>query len=144
MDENEKTVLKRFAENDTFAASIGIRTTGFGEGTARCEMEITAKHLNSAGIVHGGVVFSLADAAFSVASNSHGTLAVAIETSISYFKAKREGRLIAEAKESSRNPRLATYLIEVRDEANELIALFKGTVYRKRETLEEALGAEGL
>jgi acyl-CoA thioesterase len=131
--------VKRFAENDAFAESIGIRTVEIGEGTARCEMEIAPSHLNSAGIVHGGAIFSLADAAFSVASNSHGTLAVAIDVSISFFKAKQAGRLIAEAKEASLNPRLATYLIEVRDEEDALIALFKGTVYRKKQTLDEVL-----
>ena len=94
---------------------------------------------NSAGTVHGGAVFSLADAVFSVASNSHGTLAMAINVSISYFKAAKSGTLYAEGREVSLNPKLATYLIDVKDEAGNAIALFQGTVYRKKESIGEIL-----
>ena len=139
--------VRRFAEADTFARSIGIRMIAVGRGTARCELELSERHLNAAGTVHGGVIFSLADAAFAAASNSHGTLAVAIEASISYFTARDSGVLSAEAREVSLNPRLATYAIEVRDgqgvgadsgaDSGEgaLIALFTGTVYRKRQSI---------
>ena len=94
-------------------------------------LKVAKHHLNSAGCVHGGVVFSLADAAFSAAANSHGVLALSIDANISYFSALSEGTLTAEAREAARNPKLATYLIEVRDEGGALIAHFRGTVYRK-------------
>ena len=135
-----KGALKRFVENDAYAKSLGIRTTAVGEGSARCELVLGEGHLNSAGTAHGGLIFSLADAAFSAASNSHGTLAVAIEASISYFTARTEGRLIAEAREVALNSKLATYEIDIRDEGGVPVALFKGTVYRKRQTLDEPAG----
>jgi acyl-CoA thioesterase len=100
-------------------------------------MEIKDHHLNSAGMLHGGAIFSLADAVFSAASNSHGTLAVAINVNISFFKAVKSGILTANAEEASFNPRLATYLITVTDEAGSKIALFQGTVYRKKESISE-------
>ncbi len=100
-------------------------------------MTIRDHHLNSAGTLHGGAIFSLADAVFSAASNSHGTLAVAVNVSISYFKAIKSGTVTATAEEVSFNPKLATYLVHVRDEAGSLVALFQGTVYRKKETLGE-------
>jgi acyl-CoA thioesterase len=134
--------LKRFLDNDRLAKHLGIEVIETAPGRARGRMTIRAHHLNSAGIIHGGAVFSLADAVFAAASNSHGTLAVAINVSISYFKAIRRGTLIAEAEEAFLNPKLATYVITVRDEAGDRIALFQGTVYRKRETLAEALGTE--
>ncbi len=102
-------------------------------------MTVREHHLNSAGTLHGGALFALADAAFSAASNSHGTLAVAINVSISYFKAIRSGTVIAEAEEISMNPKLATYLVQIHGEAGDQIALSQGTVYRKRETLGEVL-----
>jgi len=111
----------------------------YGEGKALARMAIGKKHLNSAGTVHGGAIFSLADAVFSVASNSHGTLALAINVSISFFKAATGGTLTAEAEEVSLNPKLATYLITVKDEGGSRIALFQGTVYRKKDTLTEVL-----
>ncbi len=80
-------------------------------------------------------IFSLADLVFAVASNSHGTVALGINVSISYMTAARGGTLVAEAEEVSINPKLATYLIRIRDDDQTLIALFQGTVYRKREAL---------
>ena len=96
-------VMKRFIDNDRFAEAIGVEITDYGAGTAKARLELTEKHLNSAGTAHGGLIFSLADAVFSVASNSHGTLAMAINVSISFFKAVREGVLTAEGREISFN-----------------------------------------
>jgi acyl-CoA thioesterase len=59
---------------------------------------------------------------------------------MSYFKAVSSGTLYAEAREVSRNPKLATYLIEITDEAGSLLGLFQGTVYRKRARIEEVMG----
>jgi acyl-CoA thioesterase len=129
--------LKRFVEKDLFARHIGAEVLEYSPGRAKARMAIKDHHLNSAGLVHGGAIFSLADAVFSIASNSHGTLALAINVSISFFKAIRGGTLFADAEEVSLNPKLATYLINVKDEEGNAVALFQGTVYRKKETLGE-------
>ena len=131
--------IERFIKNDRFAGMIGVEVVEHGLGTAKARLELREEHLNSAGTAHGGLIFSLADAVFSVASNSHGTLAMAINVSISFFKAVREGTLTADGREISFNPKLATYLIEVRDETGDLVASFQGTVYRKRDRLEDIL-----
>lgn len=129
--------IERFIAKDSFARHLGIEVLEHAPGKARAKMEITSHHLNSAGILHGGATFALADAVFAVASNSHGTLAVAINAGISYFKAVRGGTIFAEAEEVSLNPKLATYLITVKDDRDETIALFQGTVYRKKERLSD-------
>ncbi len=128
-------IVKKFVEKDNFAKYLGVEVLEFSPGKAKARMEIKNHHLNSAGMLHGGAIFSLADAVFSAASNSHGTLAVAINVSISFFKAVKSGILIAEGRELSFNPKLATYLIDVKDEAGNAIALFQGTVYRKKESI---------
>jgi acyl-CoA thioesterase len=130
-------IVKRFVDKDRFAKHLGIEVFEYAPGTAKARMELKSHHLNSAGTVHGGAIFALADAVFSVASNSHGTLAVAINVSISFFKAIKSGTLTAEGREVSFNPKLATYLIDVRDEAGNAVALFQGTVYRKKESIGE-------
>jgi acyl-CoA thioesterase len=99
--------LKKFVQQDHFAPYLGVEMLEYGGGKARARMKIGDHHLNSAGTVHGGAIFSLADAVFSIASNSHGTLALAINVSISFFKAVNSGTLFAEAEEVSLNPRLA-------------------------------------
>jgi acyl-CoA thioesterase len=123
--------LPSFVESDAFARHLGVEMLDFGDGRARASMQIEAHHLNSAGSLHGGATFSLADAAFAAASNSRGTLAVAINVSIAYFKAVSAGTLVAEAREVALSRRLATYLIDVTDEAGDLVAQLQGTVYRK-------------
>ncbi len=132
--------VKRFLGNDRLAKYLGIEILDHAPGRARAHMRIQDHHLNSAGTLHGGAIFSLADTVFAAASNSHGTLAMAINVSISYFKAIGSGTVTAEAEEVSFNPKLATYLVHVRDDAGNQIALFQGTVYRKRQTLGEVLG----
>jgi acyl-CoA thioesterase len=132
-------VIKRFVENDRFAMHLGIEMLEYGQGRAKARMEVKHHHLNSAGMLHGGAIFALADAVFSAASNSHGTLAVAINVSISYFKAVNSGILSAEAEEASFNPKLATYLIPVMDDQGNKIALFLGTVYRKKDPLADVI-----
>ncbi len=132
--------LKKFVERDRYAKHLGIEMLEYGGGKAKARMVIKDHHLNSAGMLHGGAIFSLADAVFSAASNSHGTLAVAVNVSISFFKAVKSGTLTANAEEASFNPRLATYLITVNDEAGSKIALFQGTVYRKKESISEIVG----
>jgi acyl-CoA thioesterase len=134
-----KDDVKRFVENDRFAGHLGVEILEFTDGRAKARMAIQNHHLNSAGTVHGGAIFALADAVFSAASNSHGTLAMAINVSISYFKAVSGGALTAAAEEVSLNPRLATYLIPVYDEQGNKIALFQGTVYRKKESIKDIL-----
>ncbi len=127
--------LKEFFKNDRFAAANGIELMEVSAGRARVKMEITENHLNGVNIVHGGAIFTLADLAFAAASNSHGTVAVAINASIWYVKAAMEGTLFAEAREVSMNPKLATYTIEVTDQTGELIASFQGMVYRKQQSI---------
>lgn len=125
----------QFFKNDRFAERVGIELLEVSEGSARARMEIKDHHLNSVNIVHGAAIFSLADLVFSVASNSHGTVAVAVNVNITFMKAASGGTLFAEATEVSRNPKLASYTIRVTDEAGDLIALFQGMVYRKKDKI---------
>ncbi len=120
-----------FFSKDTFARGAGIELLEVSPGRARVKMEVRDMHLNSHGTVHGGAIFTLADAAFALASNSHGIPAAAINASISYMKSARSGTLFADAVEYSKNPKLATYTVDVTDERGEKIAIFQGMVYRK-------------
>jgi acyl-CoA thioesterase len=135
--------LDRFVANDRFARLLGIHVTHVTAGSATAEVEVVEEHLNSAGTAHGGFIFSVADAAFSAASNSHGVLSVAIAANISYFKAVAGGKLQAEAKQISLNPKLATYSIDVTDGNGSLVARFEGTVYRKSMSVTEVLDLQG-
>ncbi len=126
--------IKEFIEdNDRFASHSAIKLLEVNRGSATAEMEIKPFHLNASGTVHGAALFTLADLVLAAASNSRGRLALSIQASMNFFQAEREGKLTAMAEEIKKHPRLATYRVEIRNEKDELIADFEGTVYRKKE-----------
>lgn len=120
-----------FFAKDTWAREAGIELVDLSPGRATVRMEILERHKNSHGTVHGGAIFTLADTAFALASNSHGVPAAAINAHISYVTAASGGTLYASAEEFSLNPKIATYTVTVTDGAGTRIALFEGMVYRK-------------
>jgi len=130
--------LQRFFKNDQFAARADIELLTLSPGQARAKMTLHPYHLNGYGTVQGGAIFTLADFAFAAASNSHGTIAVAINVNITFMKATKTGTLWAEAKEMSRNFKLGSYTVEVKDDHGELVALFQGLAYRKSEKIGAA------
>jgi len=122
-----------FAAEDLFAKHVGIELLEIASGYAKTSMKIKPHHFNGAKTVHGGAIFTLADFAFAVASNSHGNLAMGINTNISFVKAAISGTLYAEAREQALNPKLASYSVLITDDANEMVAIFQGMVYRKKQ-----------
>ena len=126
-----KEIKQFFSAEDKFARHAGIELVDVGTGWAKACMKIEPYHFNGAKTVHGGAIFTLADFAFAVASNSHGTLAMGINTSVSFVKAATKGTLYAEAREQSLNPKLASYLVRITDDVNDVVAIFQGMVYRK-------------
>ena len=127
-----KQIQQFLSARDMFARHSGIDLLDVGQGWAKASMKIEPYHFNAARTVHGGAIFTLADYAFAAASNSHGTLAMGINVSISYVKAATCGTLYAEAKELSRNRKLASYSVQVTDDAGDVVAIFQGMVYRKK------------
>ena len=126
-----------FQKKDQFAKHVGIELVEAAKGKAKVRLKIKEHHLNGVNLVHGGAIFSLADFAFAVASNSHGTMALGINANISYVKSAEDGILTAEAIEVAKNSKLATYQINITNEKDDLIAVFQGTVYRKKNLLNE-------
>jgi len=128
--------IKKYFQQENFGQNSGMELTEVSEGYAKVEMDIEKRHLNVLGTVHGGAIFTLADMAFAAASNSYGTVAVAINCDISFVEAVSEGRLTAEAKETSINPKISTYVVDVTNEKGEIIAIFNGMAYRKKYELQ--------
>ena len=131
--------IRNFLKNDNFAAHNGIELLEISQGRAKAKLDIRDYHLNSANIVQGGAIFTLADLVFAAASNSHGTIAVAINANISFLKASAGGTLYADAREISKNPKLGTYTIDVTNEDGDIIAVFQGMVYRKKDKIEDLI-----
>lgn len=123
--------IKDFFLHDEFARQNGIEIVEAREGYARTQVTIEPRHLNAGGGVQGGVLFTLADLAFAVATNSHGTLTVTTTANITFLHGAVGGVITAEAIETVNHHRLPFVEVRITDEAGQLLALFTSSGYRK-------------
>ena len=133
MSDVERKDRGRFFKKDKFAGYVGIELEEMSSGSARVRCDIKEHHLNGLKCVHGGMLFTLADMAFAAAANSHGRIAVALNTTMSFLKPAGGPVIYAEAKEVSRSGRHAVYSINVTDAAGDTVAAFQGLAYVKKE-----------
>lgn len=131
MDSRLKEAILRQVEKEPFAQKFGLRLVALDEGYSKVEMDFTSDMENIFGMAHGGALFALIDEAFETASNSHGTVAVALNMNIAYLSSPAKGRLTAEARELNRTQRTAVYDIRAVDGQGNLIASCQALVYRK-------------
>lgn len=130
---NHDAMFERISQ-DPFARFLGIELLELGPGTSKVTMIVQEHMLNFHGIPHGGVIFSLADAAFAAASNSHGQTALALAVTINFLAAVPVNtRLVAEATEESLGNRTSLYRLAVKAEDGTLVALAHGRAHRKKE-----------
>ena len=136
MDKNVKDAFFKQVEKEPFAQKFGIKLLEIDAGYSKVEMKFTPDMENILGMAHGGAIFALIDEAFETASNSHGTIAVALNMNITYVSSPSSGsKLIAEAREFSRTQKTASYDIKVFDNGNNLIASCQALVYRRETPL---------
>tara|TARA_B100000780_G_scaffold262508_1_gene215716 strand:+ start:27152 stop:27553 length:402 start_codon:yes stop_codon:yes gene_type:complete len=120
----------KMLSQDAYSQWLGVEILECEVGRCKIGMTIRKDMLNSMDKAHGGVSYSLADTAFGFAANTHGKFAVSIETSINHIEALSEGDvLVAESVIEKVTNKLGFNIIEVK-RGNELVALFKGVVYR--------------
>jgi len=120
--------IRRLFDRDRYAATLGIQLVEVDPVTVT--MPIRPDHENFYGVTHGGAMFSLADCAFSLASNAHGDRAVAIDAHLVLTAATRRGdALTAVAEEVTRGGTLATYRVTLTRGDGRVAGLFTGTVH---------------
>lgn len=125
-------IVEKMMESDAFSQWLGIRVVEVHAGFCCVEMTTRAEMVNGFGILHGGITYSLADSALAFASNSRGHHAISIETQISHLKKVGINELLtARTEEISSGKKIAVYQIQILNEKEELVALFKGTVYKQ-------------
>jgi acyl-CoA thioesterase len=137
MDEKLRKAFHSRVDKEPFASKFGLKLLEIGDGYSKVEMEFSADMENMFGMAHGGALFALIDEAFETASNSHGTLAVALNMNVTFIASPRPGStLSAEAREVSITRKTASYDIRVHDEKDDLIATCMALVYRKGQPLQ--------
>jgi acyl-CoA thioesterase len=119
--------VKALFDGDQASRMLGMTIESCGPGRATVSMRIRPDMVNGHRICHGGLIFALADSAFAFACNSHGDNTVAAGAAIEFLAPGREGdELRAIAQERWRAGRAGIYEIEVRNQRDETVALFRG------------------
>ena len=124
-------VVHGMVERDAFSAWLGLEVLEIAPARSTVQMQVRAEMVNGFGVSHGGIVYSVADSALAFAANTGGKITVAIENSISYPVAVRVGDVItAVAEQDSASNRLGFYRVVVRNQKDEIVSTFRGTVYK--------------
>ncbi|OGP75437.1 MAG: thioesterase [Deltaproteobacteria bacterium RBG_16_49_23] len=132
MDKKLKGFFLKQIRKEPFAKKFGLKLVDIDDGYSRVEMKFTPDMENLFGMAHGGALFALIDEAFETASNSHGTLAVALNMNIAYLSPPPPGsRLIAEAREVHQTQKTSLCEIKVFDDQDHPIASCQALAYRK-------------
>ncbi|HEY6864926.1 MAG TPA: hydroxyphenylacetyl-CoA thioesterase PaaI [Burkholderiales bacterium] len=122
-----EAAVKAMWRDDRCAAALGMRVLEVSPGAGRVEMRVREDMLNGHGTTHGGMIFTLADAAFAIASNSRGRRALAAGCSIEFLRPAVAGDLlVASASEQSLGARSGIYDVRVENQHGETVALFRG------------------
>ena len=113
-------------ENDNCAQALGIKIIEMDDGYAQMTMALNGHHS-----CHGGQLFSLADTAFAYACNSQGLAAVASAASIDFLRPAFVGELLtATARVKLQGKLTGVYDIEIVNQQQKVIALFRGKSHR--------------
>jgi acyl-CoA thioesterase len=135
-DQLAGSVVGKMMQHDLFSQWLQIKIIEIKEGYSKIKMELREEMINGFHVIHGGIIFALADSAFAFACNNRNNLSMALDCSISFNKASKPGdTLIAEAKEIHNGRSTGLYLITITNQNNEHVALFKGTCFRTGKTL---------
>jgi acyl-CoA thioesterase len=114
---------------DRYADTLGIRLLAAEPASVTVVMTVTEAMTNFLGGIHGGALFSVADCAFSLASNLAGDRAVAIDTHLVLTSAAEVGEeLTAVAEEVHRGRTLGSYRVTVTRRDGKVVGHFTGTV----------------
>ena len=118
-------------EKDTCARKMGIELIEMDDGFAQMSMTVSADMLNGHQTCHGGQLFTLADTAFAYACNSQGLAAVASAASIDFLRPAFAGdRLVATARVKQQGKLTGVYDIEIVNQQQKIVALFRGKSHR--------------
>ncbi|MEX0722117.1 MAG: hydroxyphenylacetyl-CoA thioesterase PaaI [Balneolaceae bacterium] len=138
MEKDIHPIVSKMLTNDAFSQWLGVTVEKSEPGYCKLFMEVRQEMTNGFGVCHGGVTFAFADSALAFASNSRGTVSLALENNINFTKKVSVGDvLVAETQEVQNGRTIGVYKIRVTNQENELVAMFRGTVYRTRHEIKD-------
>jgi acyl-CoA thioesterase len=99
-----------------FGELIGLNFTRFKKGYSQCVLEVNEKLFNPHMVLHGGVIYSMADTGMGAALFSHlkkNELCATVEIKIHYFKGVKSGTLTCNTKVINIGNKIATLESEI-------------------------------
>ena len=132
MDQKVRDAILNAVENEPFAKAVKMNLIELELGHSVVEMQFNPATMNNIyERAHGGALFALIDEAFETASQTAGTIAVALNVNVTYVSSPQAGvTLRAEAKRISQTKKTASYDIRVSDAQGNLIATCSALAYR--------------
>lgn len=131
MSKKPTTIINHMLQNDAFSQWMGIEVLESETGCCKLSMQVREEMTNGFGVCHGGITFSLADSALAFASNSRGPISLALENNINFTKKVSVGDILfAETEELQNGRTIGVYKVRVLNQNEDLVAEFRGTVYR--------------
>lgn len=113
-----------------FMKDIGLKSLEIGEGYAKSEVVIEPRHINPIGSVHGGVLYTIADAVGGTAAVSRGKMVTTLSGSMNYLRpAINCKKVIGESREIKVGKNVCVYEVMLRDETGKELALATMTYY---------------
>ena len=127
MTENE---LKEYINKDNgFIKSQNYKLESANNEFVKLSYKIKKDGLNPYDIVHGGVLFGLADTASGVLAAFHNKKCVTTNGSINYLNPAKKGKIYAIAKALKEGKRIGYYIVDIYDENNILLATSTFNMY---------------
>lgn len=127
----EKAIYKA-VEKEPLARTFKMKLLELGYGFSRVQMGYDPESMaNIYERAHGGAIFSLIDEAFETASQTCGSISVALNVNVTYLNSpSKPTTLYAEATEISSSRKTASYDIKVTDDSRQLVATCQAVAYR--------------
>ena len=132
MDPKVKVAIETAVKKEPFAQALRMELKELAEGYSVVTMIFEPEKMNNIySRAHGGAIFALVDEAFETASQTDGTIAVALNVNVTYVSSPEPGRrLQAEARRISQTRKTASYDIRVTDQNGQIISLCQALAFR--------------
>jgi len=119
---------REFFIKDRYAmVTTGIEIDEVGDRYAKCSLRIDDRHKNAVGAVMGGVMYTMADFVFAVASNFKQPVTVTTVSQISYLSVPKGDVLFGESRLIKDGKRTCFYEIHITDNLGTLVAIASTT-----------------
>ena len=120
--------VRRFFEGDRYAVEVtGVKIDEVDDCYSKCSLDLDKRHYGAHGQVMGGVMFTLADFAFAVATNTSESFTATADSHISYLTSSKGKKLFAECRKVKEGRKLCFYEITITDDLGTKIAVISTT-----------------